>query len=201
MTTMAPPLPMRFTPHTKSSPHLFSVDEYYRMITAGILNEGSKVELIRGEVVDNMSQGDSHSLCLELLTRLLLGLIPLPVSVRCQSPIALGNSLPEPDFTVCTSAKQRGGKHPTAPDVYIVIELSDSSLDKDRTTKLELYAENGLAEYWIVNLPDDCVEVYTQPDAANLRYAMRVIYSRTQSVPVKFGGQDFGALLVDSLLP
>ena len=82
--------------------------------------------------------------------------------------------MPETDFSISTPSENRDDDHPSAADVYLLIEVSDSTLVGDRTTKLELYAENGIVEYWIVNLSDDCVEVYIRPAAAELRYDSKV---------------------------
>ena len=183
------------------SPDLISVVEYERMVELALVPLGRNIELIRGKIMHKFFHTAMHDHTLAHMGRSLVETLSDAGSIRNQSPLVLVDSVPDPDYVVCTSIELRGMPHPRASDTFIVIEVGDASVNYDRTTKLELYAENGLAEYWIVNLPDDCVEVYTQPDAANLRYAMRVIYSRTQSVPVTFGEQDFGALLVDSLLP
>ncbi len=199
MTTLAPPLKSAAALPVWPIPHRFTVDTYDRMGESGFIPE--KTELIRGEVVDKMGQGDAHSMCIDLLTRLLVGSIPLPTTVRCQSPVVMANSIPEPDFSISTPASTRGGKRPTAADVYVLIEVSDSTLVGDRTTKLELYAENNIPEYWIVNLPDDCVEVYTRPAAAEPRYDSKVVYGRGQSVPLAIAGLAPANIPVDSLLP
>ena len=98
-------------------------------------------------------------------------------------------------------SENRDDDHPAAADVYLLIEVSDSNLVGDRTTKLELYVENGIVEYWIVNLPDDCVEVYTRPAAAEPRYDSKVVYGRGQSVPLAIAGLAPANIPVDSLLP
>lgn len=199
MTTLAPPLKSAAPLPIWPIPHRFSVAEYDRMGELGLIPE--KTELIRGEVIDKMPQGNAHSMCLDLLNRLLIGLIPLPTTVRCQSPIILADSMPEPDFSISSPGSTRGGSRPTAADVYLLIEVSDSTLAGDRSTKLELYAENGIPEYWIVNLPDDCVEVYTRPVAAELRYDSKIVYGRGQSVPLAIAGVAPASIAVDSLLP
>ena len=183
----------------RRAPHRFEVAEYDRAGELGLIPENT--ELIRGEVIDKMPHGDPHSMCLDLMTRLLIGLIPMPTCVRCQSPVLMARSAPEPDFSISTPAASRGGKRPTAADVYILIEVSDSTLAGDRSTKLGLYAENAIVEYWIVNLPDDCVEVHTRPDAAELRYDSRAVYGRGHSVPLEIAGLAAQAVPVDSLLP
>jgi len=199
MTTLAPPLKLAASLPAWPIHHRFTVDDYDRMGELGFIPE--KTELIRGEVIDKMPQGDNHSLSIDLLTRILIGLIPPPTCVRCQSPVIMADSMPEPDFSISTPTSSRGGKRPATADIYVLIEVSDSTLAGDRTTKLKLYAENNIPEYWIVNLPDDCVEVYTRPVAAEQRYDSRVVYGRAQSVPLAIAGLASVALAVDSLLP
>ena len=199
MTTLAPPLKSAAALPVWPIPHRFTVDTYEHMGELGFIPE--KTELIRGEVFDKMPQGKHHSRCVDRLNRLLITLVPLPTTIRCQSPIALADSMPEPDFSISTPSENRDDDHPAAADVYLLIEVSDSNLVGDRTTKLELYAENGIVEYWIVNLPDDCVEVYTRPAAAEPRYDSKVVYGRGQSVPLAIAGLAPANITVDSLLP
>ena len=123
------------------------------------------------------------------------------MTVRVQSPVVLADSEPEPDFSISTPSESRNDDHPAAADIYLLIEVSDSTLAGDRTTKLKLYAENSIPEYWIVNLPDDCVEVYTQPVASEQRYDSRVVYGRGQSVPLAIAGTAPVSIAVDSILP
>lgn len=190
MTTLAPPLKSATALPAWPIPHRFTVDEYDRMGELGFIPD--KTELIRGEVFDKMPQGKHHSRCVDRLNRLLIALFPLPTTIRCQSPVALADSMPEPDFSISTPSETRNDDHPAAADVYLVIEVSDSTLVGDRTTKLKLYAENNIPEYWIVNLADDCVEVYTRPVATEPRYDSKAVYGRGQSVPLTMAGVDLG---------
>ena len=98
-------------------------------------------------------------------------------------------------------SRQRGGRHPNPSETFLVVEVSDSSLAGDRSEKLELFAANGIVEYWIVNLPDECVEVHTRPVASEQRYDSRVVYSRGQNVPLAIAGLAPQAIPVDALLP
>ena len=180
-------------------PHRFTVAEYDRMGELGLIPE--KTELIRGEVVDKMGQGDLHDIGIETIDRFLSTNLPVSVSVRCQCSLALATSVPLPDIVVCASIKQRGGRHPIPGNTFLVVEVSDATLAGDRTNKLKLYAENGIIEYWIVNLPDDCVEVYTQPVADDQRYESKVVYTRSQSIPLAIAGLAPQAIPVDALLP
>ena len=192
MTTLAPPL---------RKTHRFSVDEYERMVEMGIVPEGRNTEFIRGEVVQKMPHGKLHDTSVEFLTEALFGALDRSVTIRCQSALRLADSEPEPDLVVCVRSRQRGGRHPNPGETFLVVEVSDSSLAGDRSEKLELFAANGIVEYWIVNLPDECVEVHTRPVASEQRYDSRVVYSRGQNVPLAIAGLAPQAIPVDSLLP
>jgi Uma2 family endonuclease len=140
------------------------VDDYEKMIKHGILTENDKVELIRGEIVPKMSIGDLHASCLKKLAELFFELPRQLATKSVQDPIRLTDSEPEPDFALL---KRRAdfyatGK-PTPADVLLLIEVADASLEYDREVKGPLYAENGIAEYWIVNLVDRCLEVHRDP--------------------------------------
>jgi len=151
------PMPSRFR---------LSVDQYENMIRHGILTERHNVELIRGEIVSKTPKGDFHSYCLRELVRIFGELASQSSTLSIQDPIRLADSEPEPDVVLLVKRehKYRHGK-PTLADVLLVIEVADSSLDNDREVKGPLYAENGIAEYWIVNLQERCVEIYRDPKA------------------------------------
>jgi Uma2 family endonuclease len=142
----------------------YSVDDYEEMIRLGVLTENDRVELIRGEIVAKMPIGPKRAICVEGLNeRLVLRTIGI-ASVRIQDPVRLVDSEPEPDISLVRPPRQRyASEHPRPPDIFLIIEVADSSLDYDRDTKRPMYAEAGITEYWIVNLVDDCLEVYRGP--------------------------------------
>jgi Uma2 family endonuclease len=144
--------------------HRFSIADYDRMIDTGILTENNAVELIRGEILDKMPIGDAHSACVKRLRTRLGNLLGDRAVFGVQDPIRLTDSEPEPDITVLAPRDDfYASGRPGPDDVLLLIEVSDSSLDFDRTVKGPLYAEAGIREYWIVNLVDDCVEVHLDP--------------------------------------
>lgn len=144
--------------------HRFTFDDYDQMIEYGILTENDRVEFIRGEIIEKMPIGDQHAACVNRLNRLLGKLIGESAIVSVQNPIRLEDSEPEPDLALLRPRPDfyASGK-PRAADVLLVIEVADTTLDFDREVKRELYAEAGIAEFWIVNLLDACVEVHRQP--------------------------------------
>lgn len=147
--------------------HRFTVRDYHRMVDAGILNEDSRVELIRGRIVDMAAVGSPHIVAVIRLTRLLIAAIGDRGVVSVQNPVRVDDgSEPQPDFAVLPpGADDFGAPTPRASEVLLLIEVADSSLREDREIKAELYAEAGVAEYWIVNLVDQVFEVHRRPSA------------------------------------
>ncbi len=147
--------------------HRFTVDEYEEMIQFGIIDESHRVEFIRGEVLDKMSIGDPHAACVKGLNRWFGKHLPDVVLLGIQDPIRLTDSRPEPDVSLLVPRDDLYvSSAPQPADIYLLIEVADSSIDFDRDIKGPLYAENGIREYWIVNLNDRTLEVYRQPGPA-----------------------------------
>ena len=143
----------------------FSINEYHQLIDLGFFTENDRIELIRGEIIEMSPKRTPHSVCNSLLWKQLYELVGKQAEIRVQEPIILSsNSEPEPDVVI---AKKKTDNylsgHPTVEDIILAIEISDSTLQYDRETKLPLYAEAGINNYWIVNLVDNRLEVYTNP--------------------------------------
>jgi Uma2 family endonuclease len=140
------------------------VDQFLKMIEVGILNKYDRVELIRGEVVEKMTIGDPHAACVTRLDQVLHARIGARALIRVQNPVRLTDSRPEPDISL---AKPRDDFYasgaPLPPDILLIVEVADSSIDIDREVKRPLYADNGVIEYWIVDLNTDTVEVLRRP--------------------------------------
>lgn len=152
------------------APFRFTVERYDAMIDAGILGENDRVELIRGEIVPKMPIGSPHAACVTRLMRLLNRVVGARAVISPQNPVRFFDSEPEPDVTVLKPRKDDyANSKPVPDDVLLIIEVADSSLEFDRQYKLPIYAEAGIAEYWIVNLIDDVVEVYRDPAGATYR--------------------------------
>ncbi len=154
----------------------YSVDDYEEMIRLGVLTENDRVELIRGEIIAKMPIGPRHSASIKRLNQVIGPQIPGRAILGIQDPIRLPDSEPEPDLSVVRErADCYETGHPRPPDIFLIAEVSDSSLDDDRTIKRSIYAEAGIAEYWIVNLVDDCLEVYRGPQPDGTYREMRVL--------------------------
>jgi Uma2 family endonuclease len=135
--------------------------EYDRLVDAGLL-ANEKVELIHGVIVRMSPQGTRHAAAVQRLTQLLVATLAIPgrAAVRVQLPMALGDdSEPEPDLAVVPPGSYRD-THPTT--AMVVIEVAESSLAEDRRDKGALYAQNGIPEYWIVDVTRERVEVHAE---------------------------------------
>jgi Uma2 family endonuclease len=143
----------------------FNVTEYYRMAEAGVLTESDHVELIEGEIIEMSPIGSRHAACVRRLGSLSTHLLAQIVIVSIQNPVRLNPySEPEPDIALLRLKDDFYAQaHPTPEDVLLVIEVADTSVEYDRGIKMPLYAEAGMAEAWLVNLPKDIIEVYTEP--------------------------------------
>jgi Uma2 family endonuclease len=140
--------------------------EYYQMMESGIIREGEKVELILGQIFTMAAKGTRHTVVTRKLFKQLLALIGDRADVQSQDPITLpNNSEPEPDIVIARlRLDDYANSHPSPADIILVIEVADSSIKFDRDTKAPLYAAAGISEYWIVNLIDNRLEIYRQPE-------------------------------------
>jgi Uma2 family endonuclease len=153
-------------PVVRPAPTLYrlSVAQYQDMIRVGVLREDEKVELLEGLLVEKMTRNPPHDTALMLVQAALNAQLPSGWLTRIQCAVTSADSVPEPDVAVVLGPPRRYLRaHPSPADIALVVEISDTSLDFDRTDKLRIYARARIPVYWIVNLPDRCVEVYTQP--------------------------------------
>jgi Uma2 family endonuclease len=147
-------------------PRLFTVEEYLRMGESGILGPEERVELIEGEIIQMTPIGPPHSGTVIHLNALLVRGVGDRAMVSPQLPVRLGDlSMPQPDLALLKARSNfYTDAHPREGDVLLLIEVADSSVRYDRRVKLPLYARFGIPEYWIVNLPESCIEAYHTPD-------------------------------------
>jgi len=181
-----------------------SVKQYHELIDRGILGPDDKVELLEGILVRKMSKNEPHILAVRRCRKKIEKLLPASHFYEAEQPIVLADGEPEPGGVVITGTPDdpRLAK-PMAADIPLVIEVADTSLERDRLLKRAMYARAGIPCYWIVNLIDRQIEVYTQPNAAAEvpTYPAPVIFKPGDSVPFKIGDQLIAEIPVAQLLP
>jgi len=128
----------------------FSVEEYHRLVEAGGLFAGKRVELLEGMVVAKVTHNPPHDSTVQSIDELVAGLLPAGWCKRCQLAVTLTDSEPEPDLCVARGDRRTyRHRHPGPPDIGLVIEVADTSLAYDRVDKGRAYARAGIVEYWI----------------------------------------------------
>lgn len=182
----------------------FSVDEYFRMIEAGIFAEHERLELLDGRIVTMMTRLPPHEVCLRLVSKALDRVLPTDYDLRVQSTVKLKESAPEPDCAVVIGDTRRyKDHHPGPTEIALVIEVSDTSLRIDRIDKANIYARDRLPTYWVFNLNERQVEALTEPsgDGPTAAYRVTTIYKESDHLPLVLGGQQVADFLVGDLLP
>ncbi|MES1240637.1 MAG: Uma2 family endonuclease [Acidobacteriota bacterium] len=145
---------------------LLTLDEYHRMLESGILADDERVELVRGEIFELTPIGNRHAACLRRLLRLLGAGLGPDLLLDAQNPVVLTGqgSQPQPDLVLLRGREDGYAERPpAAEDVLLVVEISDHSLAYDRDVKIPLYAEAGIPEAWLVDLPGGAVAVHRNP--------------------------------------
>lgn len=181
----------------------FTVEEYRRMSENGTLTGDDAVELLEGLVVPKMPKNPPHILACKLLRRYLEQLLGESWHIATQDPIATDDSEPEPDLAVLLGKEEEySDRLPTREDCPLVIEVADSTLNRDRGIKRRIYARAGIPQYWIVSIPDRTVEVFTKPTGATEPpvYGHSQRYALGDSVPVIIDGQHLGDIVVADVL-
>jgi len=179
----------------------FSVEQYHEMIRAGILTADDQVELLEGWLVAKMPKKPQHRIATRLTQKALEGIVPDGWYVDAQEPITLADSEPEPDVMIVRGETQDyHDRHPHADEIALVVEISDSTLERDRSTKKRMYARAGIPVYWIVNLVDNTCEVYSAPSVADADYQQIDIYDLSSVLPVLIEEREVGTVQVQNLL-
>ncbi len=181
--------------------HRITVDEYERIIRAGALEDPARIELIDGYLVDKLSKNPEHSYSAISAHEILKDRLPAGWSARKEEPVRIpAYDEPEPDVSIVRGSRS-DYRHriPEPADVALLVEVSESTLGGDRGKKLSAYAKGGIPVYWIVNLVDRQVEVYSGPVAGS--YPSPTIYVAGQQVPLSIGGQQLQPIAVDDILP
>jgi Uma2 family endonuclease len=166
-----------------TSKQLVSPDDYDRMIATGQLTENDRVELIRGEIIEKMAIGPSHSSRVKWFVKHLGPLLGDAAIIGAQDPVRLDDSEPEPDISIVRPRDDLYATgHPRSDDIFLLVEVADSSLEFDRDVKGSMYADAGIREYWIVNLIDDCIEIHRDPRGGVYRDVRTVARDETSNL-------------------
>lgn len=167
--------------------HRFSVADYYRMVETGVLKPDSRVELLDGKIIDMMPIGPFHGGSVNRLIRIFSKPSAGRWLVSAQNPVRLDDySEPQPDLMLLKpAADDYTSRHPGPEEVFLLIEVADTTLPYDRGQKLPRYGGAGIAEVWIVNLVEKTVEVYREPHFSGYG-SERVLRSGDKASPLAF---------------
>jgi Uma2 family endonuclease len=149
----------------------YTVQRYFELVETGVVHPDDRVELLEGVIVAMSPQNPLHASATRRAYEALRTALRERAVISVQLPLVLGAySAPEPDVAVLPGQRSDYDRaHPTT--ALLVVEVADSSLLQDRLTKAAVYAAAGIPEYWLVNLRDDCIEVFRAPDTGMRRYA------------------------------
>ncbi len=144
----------------------FTVKEYHQMAEAGILKEDDRVELIAGEIVKMSPIGLRHAACVNRIAELFFRHFIGRAIIQVQNPIQLNNeNEAQPDLALLERRDDfYQEKHPQPEDIFLLVEVADSTIKYDREIKIPLYAENGISEAWLIDINRQLVEVYRQAE-------------------------------------
>ncbi|MDZ8054469.1 MAG: Uma2 family endonuclease [Aulosira sp. ZfuVER01] len=141
----------------------WSVDDYHRMIEAGILR-GRHVELLAGEIVEMSPETPIHYTTAKRGAKYLEELLSGKADVRFDGPITLSNSEPEPDIAIVRLPELTySDRHPAPADIFWIVEVANTSLKKDLDLKAAIYATAGIPEYWVLDLSTKQMIVFRNP--------------------------------------
>jgi Uma2 family endonuclease len=172
---------------------------YFALVEQGVLRADDRVELLEGVIVAMSPQNPRHASATTRVAAALRDALDKRAVIRVQLPLVVGTySVPEPDVAVVSGqAADYDDAHPTT--ALLVVEVADSSVAEDRLTKAAIYAAANIPEFWIVNLRDDCVEVFRTPDAPARRYVETSVVHR--GVHLEMVASEAAAIAVADLLP
>jgi Uma2 family endonuclease len=184
-----------------SSLYRLTLEQYEAMVDAGIFTGRDKVHLINGYLVAKMTQNTPHATADELCGDLLNRVIPAGWSVRAAKPVRLPteSSEPEPDRCVVRGRiRDYAARHPGPADIALAVEVADSSLEDDRM-QADIYGRAGIPVYWLINLIDRQVEVYSKPGPSG--YQSLEVFVPPHALTVMIDGVEVGEIPVAEILP
>jgi Uma2 family endonuclease len=183
-----------------------TLEQYHEMVSRGILGEYDPVELLDGLLMVKMPKNRAHSNATRFARQSLAARVPAGWYVDSQEPVSLESSEPEPDVVVVRDDPRALADRHTGPaEIGLVVEVADTSLERDRALKGRLYAAARLPVYWILNLAERCVEAYSDPappgESSPAAYAALTVYGADDSVPLVLDGTEVASIPVSELLP
>jgi Uma2 family endonuclease len=172
------------TTETEIKRKLFSVAEYHKMIEAGVFHEDDRLELLGGEIVAMSPIGSRHAACANRLNRLFTKRLGDQAIVAVQNPVEISEeSAPQPDLSLLKPRTDfYSAAHPKPSDIYLLVEIADTTAIYDRRVKLPFYARASIPEVWLIDLETQKIEVYREPSAQG--YRQTEIVEREQSLKI-----------------
>jgi len=189
-----PPLPVR----------RFTVEEYHRLIALGVLEEETRVELVEGWIVPQEKRTPLNAVGVTLAAKAIDRLLPPGWHWRVRGSITTKDSEPTPAVAVVRGTPRLyRQRHPGPADVALVIDVADASLEAARLVMTRVYARAAIPAYWIVNLVDQRIEVFTNPinGRREAQYLSRLDVRAPESAPLVLDAQNVGAIAAAELLP
>ncbi len=180
-----------------------SVEKFHAMVRCGILGPEDRVELLEGVIVEKMTKHPLHRTVAYRLVKALESAVPQGFYVESQDPVSLAESEPVPDAAVIRgNSDDYSSRHPGSADVALVAEVADSSLEYDKIDKKRVYAKNGIAVYWIVNLVDGQIEVYSHPatTASGNHYSHCRVFAPADNVPLVIDGRTIAEISAKAII-
>lgn len=166
---------------------LLTVQDYHRMVESGILAADERIELIEGQLFKMAAKGTAHSAAITRIERILSQRLQGQVLLRLQDPVRLNDlSEPEPDVAIVAPHwLDYEDHHPTPEEIFWLIEVADTTLNRDRELKAPLYGRSHIREYWILDVQERRLFVFRQPDAAG--YTCEQVLSEQDTIaPLAF---------------
>jgi Uma2 family endonuclease len=200
-TIASPSLPPADIPDEPVVP--LTLEAYHSLVQGGKLASGDPIEFLEGWLVPKMTKGPRHAAVKRRLLRMLVALVQSPCFVDAQEAMSAVDSEPEPDIYIVRGPEQLFyQRHPAPGEVEVVVEISDTTLHRDRGLKKRVYARAGVPVYWIFNLVNDCIETHTQPSgpADSPHYHAPQTFLAGQFIPLIVSGVELGQLAVSEIL-
>jgi Uma2 family endonuclease len=201
---LGPPSPRPKTYGLDPTTYRFSVAQYNRMVDLGILGPDDKVELLGGYVVLKMARNAPHDGTMDVVRAALDAVRPAGWILRCQQAIVLTDSVPEPDYAfVRGSVRSYFTRHPGPADIGLVVEVANTSLDRDLEEKAQVYARSNIVAYWVIDATNGAVHIFTQPSGPtpNPAYGSHVVVSPPATVSLSLDGIAVVPIPAADLLP